>query len=198
MIEELIKDPEIQNYLHIFPKDHWNKCIYLTLLYGIRSIKRETSYSKLSFLENLVLHRDTGKSVKKNRAVEIPSAKTPREDRPSTQAAPRIKEKRVETRRVNSPPQEKKHYKMPRYLKNVESKIKSDVQKDLAIHRYEKEAVNSPTYRKRCNRSLPELLDIKEPNTCPIDRIDRNDGDRLVKLAEKFLKNPYTKILSPR
>lgn len=198
MIEELLKDPEIQTYLHIFPKDHWNKCIYLTLLHGIRSIKRETSYSKLSLLESLVRPQDPTKTTKKTKTIEIPTAKAQREDRPSTQMTQNPKEKRPSSKRFTSPANEKKAYKMPSYLKNVESKIKSDVQKDLAIHRYEKEAVTSPSYRKRCNRSLPELLDIKEPNTCPIERININDGDRLVKLAEKFLSNPYTKILSPR
>jgi hypothetical protein len=193
MIEDLFKDPEISAYLSLFPKDHWNKCIYFTLLYGIRSIKRETSYSKLSMLESLVSQR-ASKRPKKSKN----EAKNYENLTPTLPTEPQ--EKPFISKRLSSPPvtRESKKFKTPRYLKNVQSKIKDDVQKDLAIHRYEKEVLNSPTFRKKCNRSLPELLEVKEPKLCPIKNIENGEKTGLVTLAERFLNNPFTKILSPR
>ena len=64
MLDEFYKDPEIREYLKIFPKDQWKKCIYLSLLYGIRQIKEEHSIQKLISLENLTNQR--GKQQKNN------------------------------------------------------------------------------------------------------------------------------------
>lgn len=197
MIEDLAKDPEIQAFLSLFPKDHWNKCVYYTLLYGIRAMKRETSYSKLTMLESLVMPKSQST---KNGKKEKESLKPGKFECTVPTMPTEPKEKPLSSKRICSPPggRESKKFKTPRYLKNVQSKIKEDVQKDLAIHRYEKEVLTSPTYRKKCNRSLPELLEVQEPNICPIEKIEKKNGVGLVSLAERFLNNPFTKILSPR
>lgn len=205
MLEDLRKDQEIQDFLSSFPKEQWNKCIYYSILYGIRQIKQILSNPKISAIETLInIRGKVSKSRRKSsKNHETPQPKLSKFDRPNTSLPGEIKEKNPQnSKRYSSPTMtinnDKKQRIVPKYLKNVQSKIKDDVQKDLALHNHKKETLNSPHYRMKYNKSLPDLLEVKEPNTCSIEKYRSKDLELgMGKLAEKFLNNPYARVLSP-
>lgn len=192
MLEELCKDFEIKNYLEAFPKVHWKKCIHLSLLYAIRQIQEEKFILNVNTLEQIV--PKARKTQKKN----LGNRKSPKCQRPNTSIPTFVKEKVLQPgNRLSSPNfLEKKFKNMPKYLKNVESKIKIDVQKDVAMHNYKKEILTSPKYQRKFNKSLPDLIEVVEPNTCPLESVKKGMKD-IGEIAEKFLNNPFTRVLSP-
>jgi hypothetical protein len=243
MLEEFYKDEEIREYLNYFPKDHWKKSIYLALLYGIRQIKEKKYLKKINYLENILANpgKTPRKSVKNPRGHESNVPKTYKLYQNNLTAPTESKENLL-VKVLSSPGNnsEKKPRTMPKYLKNVESKIKLSVQKDLAnykkeffsspksntavdleaptnitellcspieksdsqiplpVKNYKKELFSSPKYKRKYNRSLPDLLEVVEPKIYPIEKLKNHPNEPDIgKIAERFLSNPYTRILSP-
>ena len=198
MLEELCKDPEIRNYLNSFPKDQMITSVYLTLLYGIRQLKSKLSIIKISTIENLIGPANLQKP-KKRGSFHLQNSKlnSPTYERSSLSA--NLKEKISNLNRLSSPTiSEKKAKIVPNYLKNVQSIIKPDIQKDLAIHQYKKEIFAFPVHSKNFNKSLPDLLEVAEPSICPLATVTNKRKElEIGKLAENFLKNRYTRVLSP-
>ena len=206
MIDELYKDREIREYLRNFSKEQLARCMHLSLLYGIRKIKEEVKCVNLNSLEELVgegskYHKP---STKPKKQAGISVIRSPKYQRPNTSIPTSYKEKNSHPpKRFSSPSagsvNDKKYKAVPSYLKNVQSKIKTEVQKDLAMHQYRQEVLTSPKYRRKFNKSLPDLIEVTEPNTCPLESVKHQlQGLEIGKIAENFLNNPFTKVLSPR
>ena len=206
MIDELYRDREIREYLSYFSKEQLARCMHLSLLYGIRKIKEEGSTINLNSLEELVGQSRIDHSLgAKSKMIAGGSVmKSPKYLRPTTSIPTSYKEKNSHPpKRYSSPSSasvnDKSHRTVPKYLVNIQSKIKYDVQKDLAMHQYRKEILVSPRYNREGNGSLPDLIEVTEPNTCPVESVKHKIQElEIGKIAEKFLNNPLSKILSPR
>ncbi|CAG9333101.1 unnamed protein product [Blepharisma stoltei] len=139
--------------------------------------------------------------------------------------------------------QTKKNPKLPRYLSSVQSKIKGEIQKDVALYNCKGE-IESQTERQTLSRenstknlrevnlgyppkppiyqnrsgsltSLSFTQDLKEPDTCPIEQLPNyikninhiriepkkqkkecSEENEMIRIADDFLKNPYTSFLT--
>ena len=91
-----------------------------------------------------------------------------------------------------SKPQERK---IPKYLKNVQSKIKCDVKKDIEVYVKGESRSNSVVdFESRTNSGR----ELKEPNVMSLDKVRslKNEENEVFKIADDFLNNPFTSYLS--
>ena len=91
-----------------------------------------------------------------------------------------------------SKPQERK---IPKYLKNIQSKIKPDVKKDIEVYTKSESRSNSVVdFESRTNSGR----ELKEPNVMSIDKVRnlKNEENEVFKIADDFLNNPFTSYLS--
>ncbi|CAG9319953.1 unnamed protein product [Blepharisma stoltei] len=126
----------------------------------------------------------------------------------------------------------KKSNKVPRYLQQVKSKIKNEVRKDVALYNYKSELKGSHTERQKPienKNKKPELQEtskhirndstlslsftqeVKEPNTCSLEQLQKYskymargkseqrkntfEESSTLKIADDFLRNPLTAYL---
>ena len=86
--------------------------------------------------------------------------------------------------------------KIPKYLKNVQSKIKGEVLKDIAEFSNKSDVrSNSVTdYESRVNASR----ELREPNVIPIENIKnfKHEENEVIRIADDFLNNPFTSYLT--
>lgn len=86
--------------------------------------------------------------------------------------------------------------KIPKYLKNVQSKIREDVHKHIAEFSSKTESrSNSVTdYEGKINSSR----ELREPNVLPIEKIKylKQQENEVFRIADDFLSNPFTSYLS--
>lgn len=227
MLEQLSKNPEIQNFLDTFPKHQWRKCVEGGLLYGIRKMKehnRQPTYQDILYILG-ESQEDTIRTALKSMRKEIEELSGKVE---SIETRPRIdhnlKIPKIITKETNhikpnkrdspvssskskntpliprqnsygtiSKPQDRK---IPKYLKNVQSKIKEDVHKDIVSfeHKNDARSYSVTEIDSRGNSSR----ELKEPNVMPLEKIKQlktQDGESM-KGVEDFLNNPFTSYLT--
>jgi hypothetical protein len=107
-----------------------------------------------------------------------------------------LKSKQLNLPRQNSygsisKPQERK---IPKYLKNVKSKIKGEVMKDIEEFVKHESRSGSVAEFERSNSGR----ELREPNVMPLDRVKslKNEENEVFKIADDFLSNPFTSYLS--
>mmetsp|Transcript_344 Transcript_344/g.399 ORF Transcript_344/g.399 Transcript_344/m.399 type:complete len:413 (-) Transcript_344:23-1261(-) len=162
MIEAIAKNNEIAEFLECFPKQHWFKCIESVLLIGIQTLKEKHEH-KLSIerLVDLAVKKPHKQDIKqklelmkqeienlspairqlterpKQRPLPSSSRTTPKRPPHGTS---NFKAKVIEARRPSPKAaatlgRVSSDKKIPKYLKNVQSRIGDDVAKDIAKHR---------------------------------------------------------------
>jgi hypothetical protein len=154
MLDILTRNPFISAFLSKYPKQSWKQCIESLVLYGIFTIQRDfekgLSFDQLVKLTNLN-PVSTPKSatpsldLNKLREATTPQFKEPRPrdslttPRSHVQSAPRkppIKQPPMKLNSGSLSGRSSSERKIPKYLKNVSSRIKSDVKKDIQEYRH--------------------------------------------------------------
>jgi len=86
--------------------------------------------------------------------------------------------------------------KIPKYLKNVQSKIRQDVHKDIVEFTSKSDSRSNSVneYEGKTNNSR----ELREPNVLSIDKVKfmKQQENEVFKIADDFLSNPFTSYLS--
>jgi hypothetical protein len=228
MLEVLTSHPSVERFLGHYPKHQWRRCIEQVVLFGVRKIEaRYNTSPPLEALKELAVNRHKDRHTCRKRA-HATEARHTLAKHPALKATPpklvgetpRFKEFESEARPQPSENKESgsglpqqssrqlSEQKMPRYLENVQSKMKDDI----ARH------IDSPLARKTPDRyDLPRQLPseelkarhraagFKEPVTVEMEvareifkRQSPKKEGQLLRIAETFLKDPYMTQLAKK
>ena len=86
--------------------------------------------------------------------------------------------------------------KIPKYLKNVKSKIKGEVLKDIAVFSNKSDARSSSVTE--FESGVDSYRELREPNVMSIEKIKKlkHEDNEVIRIADDFLNNPFTSYLS--
>ncbi|CAG9313062.1 unnamed protein product [Blepharisma stoltei] len=138
MLESLSKNQEIHSFLKLYPKAQWNQCLEAIIVYGVQTLQKKypygLSYQLLLSITGLDLQLERNHSHSNLRTNSEKSKKEPK-----TQDS--TKKKRPESSKVlkSSSSRPSLYPNSKRNYQEVPSKIKEDVNKDIAIYKYKME-----------------------------------------------------------
>jgi hypothetical protein len=159
MIEALIKNQEIAEFLELYPKDSWTKALQALLGVGIQAIYDKSSVSqtdrlvhgkqssKASLKQQLMLMKQDSENLSPalRLLVDLPQIRRHYASSKSTlkrppPAASKFKSKGDEGKKSShKSTQSVQHtpdHQVPKYLTNVQSRISGEVHRDIAKHRH--------------------------------------------------------------
>lgn len=86
--------------------------------------------------------------------------------------------------------------KIPKYLKNVKSKIKGEVLKDIA--QFSNKSENRSNSLNEYDSGVNSSRELREPNVMPLDKIKgfKQEDHEVIRIADDFLNNPFTSYLT--
>lgn len=185
MLETLTKNPEVNSFLKHYSKTNWNSCIEAALMYGIQTLQKKypygLSHQLLLSITGLDTSLERSQSHAKLRPASEKSKKITKSSQPS-QDLQRTSHKRPESSKAmkQSSSRPSLHPNTKKTYTNVPSKIKDDVDKDIAIYKYRMDVQRS---------SLRDRVDNSETRNSGIqtDRSFSNGGNS--KTTHKLKQN---------
>lgn len=196
----------IRDFLAHYPKLQWAKCIEYSLIIGITSLSSQLSQSlsldQLKSLSNgppiplaLQTHRNHSQLKTCRRSSSLASnqlqqnkesPRTQQEGNKQLKNKVTVKNKHKCRKTLNKKPQITR--KIPKYLCNVNSKIRENVKKDMKSYR--------KSYTKEYSPAGPRNFAFKEKEP-PFRFCERAmEPSQVLVLAEEFLNNPLITQLS--